>query len=129
MFSAIFGKRRQSPVEDDAPPIPGARPDEGYVMVDPAVPRGGLYPSVSGGGLPAPFPQRPAPPTPIAKAEETFHYLQGVPFTLSKELQLASNKDAFATEISDILVFLSSKLNMSGYEYDFSAEKSVLKEC
>lgn len=130
MFSSIFGKRRSSPVEDDTPPIPGARQDDGFVVVDPASPRGSLYPSISGGSVP--YPQRPAPAAPVAPKpliDPTFHYLQGVPFTLSKELQMASNKDTFATEIGDILAFLSSRVNMSGYEYDFSTERSVLKEC
>lgn len=129
MFSSIFGKRRSSPVEDDTPPIPGAKQDEGFVVVDPSGPgqSGNLYPSVS--GIPAPYPKRPAPPAPFARgASDNFHYLQGVPFMLSKELQMASNKDAFATEIVDLLAFLTNKVNLDGYKYDFSIEKSVLKE-
>ncbi|KAG6439535.1 hypothetical protein O3G_MSEX000854 [Manduca sexta] len=128
MFSSLFGKRRSSPVEDDTPPIPGAKNDDGFEIVDPTSPSnvGSLYPSVSG----VPYPQRPAPPAPVPRvaAEPTFHYLQGVPFTMSKELQLASNKDAYSSEISDLLAFLTNKVNMSGYNYDFSVEKSVLKE-
>lgn len=127
MFSSFFGKRRSSPVEDDTPPIPGPKPDDGFVIVDPNSPRGGLYPSVTGNQYPA----RPAPVPPVPRRiiTDTFHYLQGVPFTLSKEIQLSTNKDAFATEIGDLLAFLTSNLNMSSYNYDFSVEKSVLKEC
>lgn len=126
MFSSIFGKRRSSPVEDETPPIPGARQDDGFVVVDPMSPRGNIYPSISGN---SPYPQRPAPAAPKPLIDPSFHYLQGVPFTMSKELQMATRKDTFATEIGDILAFLSSKVNMSGYEYDFSTERSVLKEC
>lgn len=125
MFSSIFGKRRSSPVEDDTPPIPGARQDDGFVVVDPTSPRGSIYPSIGGNSVP----QRPAPAAPKPSIDPTFHYLQGVPFAMSKELQMATNKDKFATEISDVLAFLSSRVNMSGYDYDFSTEKSVLKEC
>lgn len=128
MFSSIFGKRRSSPIEDETPPIPGASGDE-FVVVNPTPtpPRGGLYPNVSGG--PSSY-QRPAPPAPVANRpllDPAFHYLQGVPFRLSKELQLASSKDAFASDISNIIAM--SKINLSGYNYDFSIEKSVLNEC
>lgn len=127
MFSAIFGKRRSSPVEDEIPPIPGARSDDEFILVDPASPRGSLYPSVS--GITAPTPQRPAPPAPIPRASvDTFHYLQGVPFSMCKELQMVSNKDAYITEISDLLAFLTNRVNMNSYDYDFSVEKGVLKE-
>lgn len=133
MFSSFFGKRRSSPVEDDTPPIPGPRVDEGFEIVDPTSPRGGLYPSVSGvTGPGVPYPQRPAPPAPVPAFKrnvEPFHYLQGVPFTMSRELQLATNKDSITKEMADLLAFLTSKVNMSGYNYDFEVEKSVLKEC
>lgn len=127
MFSSIFGKRRSSPVEDENPPIPGAIAD-GFVVVNPtpSPPSRGLYPNVSGGSSPY---QRPAPPTPVAPKpliDPTFHYLQGVPFRMSKELQLASRKDSIASEISNIIAM--SKVNLSGYNYDFSIEKSVLNE-
>ncbi|XP_045498196.1 uncharacterized protein LOC123696182 [Colias croceus] len=129
MFTALFGKRRSSPVEDETPPIPGPKADDGFVVIDPnASGGGGLYPSVSG----VPYPPRPAPPLPGRRPhriDPTFHYLQGVPFSLSRELQMSANKDAFATEIGDLLAFLTNKMNMSAYNYDFSAEKSVLKEC
>ncbi|XP_045772939.1 uncharacterized protein LOC123872604 [Maniola jurtina] len=127
MFSSFFGKRRSSPVEDDTPPIPGPKADDGFVIVDPNSPRGGLYPSVSGNQ----YPPRPAPLPPIPRrinAEPTFHYLQGVPFSLSKEIEMSTNKDAFATEIGDLLAFLTGKVNLSGYNYDFSLERSVLQE-
>lgn len=112
------------------PPIPGPKSDDDFEIVDGAAPsRGGLYPSVSGTS----GPQRPAPPAPVPSfrpaLDQTFHYLQGVPFTLSKELRMASNKDAFVTEVGDLLAFLTSKLNVYDYEYAFAVEKSVLKEC
>ncbi|KAJ2938028.1 hypothetical protein O0L34_g14481 [Tuta absoluta] len=133
MFSSFFGKRRSSPIEDDTPPIPGPRSDDGFEIVNPSPQRPGLYPNVSGAGAPLqPYPQRPAPPAPVPAfrpAVDTFHYLQGVPFSLCKELQMASNKDAFATEIGDLLAFMTSRLNMSGFKYEFEVEKSVLKEC
>ncbi|CAH0398145.1 unnamed protein product [Chilo suppressalis] len=126
MFSSIFGKRRSSPVEDDTPPIPGPKQDDGFVVVDTLSPGGSLYPSISGGSYPA----RPAPAVPQRpKIDQTFHYLQGVPFTLCRELQMSTNKDSMVSEVNDLLVFMSSKLNLSGYEYKFSVEKSVLKEC
>ncbi|XP_075977648.1 uncharacterized protein LOC142977569 [Anticarsia gemmatalis] len=133
MFSSIFGKRRSSPVEDETPPIPGAgpRPDDGFVVIDSNSPRNSLYPNVSGGSMPV-YPQRPAPPAPTPKRalfDPTFHYLQGVPFTMSRTLLMASNKDSFATETADLLAFLTNKVNVSSYDYDFSVEKSVLKEC
>lgn len=133
MFSSIFGKRRSSPVEDDdgTPPIPGAtpKPEDGFVMIDPNSPRNSLYPSVSGPSIP--YPQRPAPPAPVVKkslVDPTFHYLQGVPFTMSKTLQMASGKDTIATETADLLAFLTNKVNINSCDYDFSIEKSVLKE-
>nr|XP_053610200.1 uncharacterized protein LOC128675082 [Plodia interpunctella] len=128
MFSSIFGKRR-SPVEDDTPPIPGPKPEDGFVVVDPSLPGRGLYPNVGGGGsLPA-MPQRPAPPTPRAgRVDQTFHYLQGVPFTLCRELKMASNKDALTAEVTDHLAFLTRKFNVNTYDYEFKLEKSVLQE-
>lgn len=126
MFSSLFGKRRSSPVKDEAPPIPGPRTDDGFVIVDPSSPRNSVYPNIND----VRQVKRPAPPAPVPKAnDQAFHYLQGVPFMLSRELQMSKNKDAFATEIGDLLAFLTSKINMSGYEYDFTVEKSVLKEC
>lgn len=132
MFSSIFGKRRSSPVEDDTPPIPGPKVGDSFVIVNPSPPGGSLYPSVPGAGVPGypVAPSRPAPPAPVQNPSvENFHYLQGVPFSLCRELQMANNKDAFATEISDLLAFLTNKVNISSYNYDFSIEKSVLKEC
>lgn len=129
MFSSFFGKRKSSPVEDDTPPIPGARPDDGFVVVEPTPSgQGGLYPNVSG----LPYPQRPAPLPPNQqrlKVDTTFHYLDGVPFTLSREIQMWANKDTYATEIGDLLAFLTNKLSLDRYNYDFSVEKSVIKEC
>ncbi|CAH2095816.1 unnamed protein product [Euphydryas editha] len=132
MFSALFGRRRSSPVEDETPPIPGPKPDDGFVVVEPLPPSAGLYPNVSGIGLP--YPQRPAPPPPPPlrpnlNTDQTFHYLQGVPFSLSRQLQMSTKKDAFATEIDDMLAFLSNGLNINDFNYDFSVERSVLKEC
>lgn len=130
MFSSIFGKRRSSPVDDGTPPIPGPKPDDGFVVVDPMSPPSGLYPSVPGAPGPS-QPLRPPPPIPRARAtiDQTFHYLQGVPFSLCRELKLATNKDAVVSEVSDLLAFLTNKLNVNNTEYDFSVEKSVLKEC
>lgn len=130
MFSSIFG-RRKSPVEEhETPPIPGPRVDDGFVVVNPTPAAGNLYPSVSGLGPPGlPYPQRPAPPVPRANSTDpSFHYLSGVPFSMSKELQMASNKNTFAIEIGDLLAFVMNKINMKKYDYDFSVEKSVLKE-
>ncbi|XP_004923683.1 uncharacterized protein LOC114250160 [Bombyx mandarina] len=129
MFSSFFGKRRSSPVEDETPPIPGPKSDDGFVVVDPTSPRGSIYPSVGPGS--SPYPQRPAPaaPLPRPRAEQPFHYLQGVPFSMSKELQMSANKDSYAREISDLLAFLTNKITMNNYEYDFSVERSVIKEC
>lgn len=120
MFSSIFGKRRSSPSEEsETPPIPGPRVDEGFVVVNPSP----LYP---------PLPQRPAPPAPLlpraSSVDATFHYLSGVPFSMSKQLQMASKKDTIAIEIGDLLAFVMNKTNMTKYDYDFSVEKSVLKE-
>lgn len=134
MFSSIFGKRRSSPVENnEAAPIPSAsnRPEDGYVFIEPApTPRAGLYPNVSGTGA---LPLRPAPALPGAQraniADQNFHYLQGVPFSLSRELQMASNKDSFAIEVGHVLAFVTNKINLNNYNYDFAVEKSVLKEC
>lgn len=116
-------------MEDETPPIPGPRSDDGFVVVDPSSPRNSLYPNVSGSSLP--YPQRPAPPAPPPRSaliDPTFHYLQGVPFAMSKTLQMATNKDTFATEMADLLAFLTNKVNVSSYDYDFSVERSVLKE-
>lgn len=134
MFSSFFGKRRSSPVEDETPPIPGPRQDDGFVVVDPMSPRGGIYPSVAGSSNPTgPYPLRPPPPVPQAQPraviDQSFSYLQGVPFTLCRELRMASNKDSFVAEVGDLLAFLTNKVNLNSYEYDFSVEKSVLKEC
>ncbi|XP_026762042.2 uncharacterized protein LOC113520832 [Galleria mellonella] len=126
MFSSIFG-RRKSPVEDVTPPIPGPKTDD-FVIVDPTSPGGSLYPSVSGGSVPVVSPKRPAPPAPKKIADQSFHYLQGVPFSLCRELQMASNKDTFAAQIADQLAFLTNKVNLNSYEYEFSLERSVLKE-
>lgn len=125
MFTALFGKRRSSPVDDNAA-IPGPKPDDGFVLVDPAATGSGLYPSING----PTYPQRKAPPLPARiQCDPAFHYLQGVPFSLARELQISANKDAFATEIGDLLAFLTNKINMNSYIYNFSVEKSVLKEC
>ncbi|CAK1551413.1 unnamed protein product [Leptosia nina] len=126
MFTALFGKRRSSPVEDETPAIPGPRAEDGFVVVDPLA-SGGLYPNVSG----PTYPQRQAPPVPLRKhntSDITFHYLEGVPFSLSKDLHMSANKDAFASEIGDFLAFLTNKINFDSCNYDFSVEKSVLKE-
>lgn len=118
--------------ENEAPPIPGPRTDDGFVIVSPTPPQPshGLYPAIGGMGAPSPYPQRPAPAIPRANsADHNFHYLQGVPFSMSRELQMASNKDSFAIEIGDLLAFVMNKVKVARYEYDFSVEKSVLKEC
>lgn len=129
MFSSIFGKRRSSPVEESqVPPIPTAKSDDEYVMVNPSPARGGMYPNISGAGTP--YPTRPAPTLPkMNSTDQNFNYMQGVPFSLSRDLQLASRKDTLAVEIGDLLAYATNKINLSKFEYDFSIEKSVLKEC
>lgn len=86
MFSSIFGKRRSSPVEDETPPIPGPKVEDGFEIVGQTSPGGNLYPSISGN--PSIIRPAPAPPVPTSRptADQSFHYLQGVPFQLSKQL-------------------------------------------
>ncbi|XP_028169623.1 uncharacterized protein LOC114359420 [Ostrinia furnacalis] len=134
MFSSFFGKRRSSPVEDDTPPIPGPKSDDGFVVIDPSSPRGSIYPSVPGSSTPAsPYPLRPPPPVPQAQPraviDQSFHYLQGVPFSFCRELRMATNKDSLVSEVGDLLAYLTNKVKLESYQYDFSVEKSVLKEC
>lgn len=131
MLSSIFGKRKPSPVEDSSTsPFSIAKPEDGYVMIEPAPSSGGMYPNIGGTGYT--YPTRPAPSVPANPAiniPDNFHYMQGVPFSLSREMQMASNKDSFAIEIGDLLAFATKKMNLNSYNYDFSVEKSVLKEC
>lgn len=135
MFSSIFGKRRSSPVENETPPIPGARTDDGFVVVNPTPPRG-LYPQMNIIDTPPmpsypAYPGRPAPPAPVKSnsTEHTFHYLQGVPFSLSKDLQMATRKDDIASEIGDLLAFTTRRISLQSYDYNFDIERAVLKEC
>lgn len=134
MFSFFSNsKKRQSPDESGEPPIPGPNPDDGFVMVNQNSgqqpnPTGSLYPSFNGSGQII-YPNRPAPSIPAVKPIEVqVHYLQGVPFKLSKELLMNTNKDAYAVQIGDLLAFTTRKLHLDAFNYDFTVEKSVLHE-
>lgn len=138
MFSFFSSKKKHSPgdsPEDTSqPPIPRAEDD--FVVVNQGKEQPGapyaLYPSINPQGqvmpsYPSHYGQPPGATVPQLPKKEV-NFLQGVPFSLSKELASNTNNDMASIHLSEIMAYVTRRLQVEPVDYDFSVEKSVLLE-
>lgn len=137
MFSFFKSKKPSPPSSPELDPIPG--PDSGYVVVDPArnpdpnQPRpNSMYPNFDGHfGVPPPTGPYAVNPSVSPKKELSspyISYLHGVPFKLSSELSTGDTNEITKIQIDDILALITSKMEVSGNEYDFGLERSIIAQ-
>lgn len=95
-----------------------------------------VYPNLGGGGGSNPLSplrfgsggsatpnQQPTPESPSA----TFHYLQGVPFKLSAELNTSDTTEVSRLQIDEILAYLTRTFELSG-DYEFRLEHTLVAQ-
>lgn len=154
MFS-FFKSKKPSPTEFEHA-IPGpdttAIDHDGFTVISPSNPQqpspyhynqyqqsGGnnnfVYPNLGGGGgTVSPLSihsggnrnttnQQITPESPSA----TFHYLQGVPFKISAELNDSDSTEVSRLQIDEILAFLTRTFELSG-DYEFRLEHTLVAQ-
>lgn len=156
MFS-FFKSKKPSPTEntefEHAIPGPDASLDrDGFTVINPQPSpyqhnqyqqSGGgggssnfVYPNLGGGGIVSPLKfgsgnggggsttnQQQTPESPSA----TFHYLQGVPFKISSELNNNDTTEVSRLQIDEILAYLTRTFELSG-DYEFRLEHTLIAQ-
>lgn len=134
MFSFFKTKSKSSPPSSpESDPIPSAND---FVVVDPNAPSGPnikpLYPNFGGqfsGGpsnVVSPLPGG----RPILQHSDSvqLNYINGVPFKLSSELSTGDSDEITRIQIDDILAVITSKMDIAKEDYDFTLERSILRQ-
>lgn len=148
MFS-FFSKssKKHSPVEspdsNDEVVAPSQQQEEDFIMIEgrnrrqplnPYQQSGGVYPSLDGtsaygGNIGVPHPNN-AHPGPVKRQDSNanFHYLQGVPFKLSSEIDTgADSTEVQRIQVDEILASLTRMMEMSA-DYEFKLEQTTVSQ-
>ncbi|XP_014480606.1 PREDICTED: uncharacterized protein LOC106747525 isoform X2 [Dinoponera quadriceps] len=143
MMSWLFGKKKHkdSPSDSTEEEQPSRDQSDDFIVIEKrrtSLPpnvggestsqSSGLYPFI--GGTPTTYPAMSTGNLPkLSQQTDAPHYLSGVPFKLSKELQSNMNNDLDidGLRISEILSFIE-RLENQNYDYDFTLEEGVIAE-
>ncbi|XP_055296948.1 uncharacterized protein LOC129565759 [Sitodiplosis mosellana] len=90
-----------------------------------------LYPNFGQhfGGLPAIPPVSPSrPPFHRSESIHPTNYVQDIPFKLSSELSLGNSDEITRIQVEDILSLITSRMGVTQTDYDFTLERSLLRE-
>lgn len=91
-----------------------------------------MYPNFDGHfGVPPPTGPYAVNPIVSPKKEPSsphISYLHGVPFKLSSELSTGDTNEITKIQIDDILAMITSKMEVSGNDYDFGLERSIISQ-
>lgn len=133
MFSFFKTKKPSPPSSPELDPIPRGNND--FVVVDS---KGGtdpntkpLYPNFGGdyhqgaSNVPPLPPQRP----PLQHSDSVqLNYINGVPFKLSSEISTGDSDEITRIQVDDILALITSKVEITKEDYDFTLERSLLRQ-
>lgn len=134
MFSFFKTKKSSPPSSPESDPIPSAND---FVVVDQR--SGGsdpnarpLYPNF-GGQFSGPSnvvpPPLPGGRPPLQHSDSVqLNYVNGVPFKLSHELSTGDSDEITRIQIDDILAVITSKMEITKDDYDFTLERSLLRQ-
>lgn len=144
MFSFFKSSKKHSPVESPdssnevvAPSSSQQQQDDDFILVEgrrqpvnPFQQSGGVYPSLGGasaygGNFGGPH----SSAGPVKRQDSNaFHYLQGVPFKLSSEIDTGADPtEVQRIQVDEILASLTRMLEMSA-DYEFKLEQSTVSQ-
>lgn len=133
MFSFFKTKKSSPSSSPESEPIPSGSE---FVMVDPN--KGGadpsanpLYPNFNQqfgypSGIPPALPTRP--PLQHSESVHSANYINGVPFKLSPEISTGDTEEITRIQVDDILALITSKMEITQVDYDFTLERSLLQQ-
>lgn len=148
MFSFFKSNKKHSPVESPdssdevVAPSPSQQQDDDFIMIEgrnrrqplsPYQQSGGVYPSLDGtgaygGNIGGPYPSSHPGPVKRQDSNANFHYLQGVPFKLSSEIDTgADSTEVQRIQVDEILASLTRMMEMSA-DYEFKLEQSTVSQ-
>lgn len=130
MFSFFKTKKPSPPSSPESEPIPSS---SDFVMVDPnkaGAGQGPLYPNFNQqfghpSGIPPALPTRP--PLLHSESVHSSNYINGVPFKLSPEISSGDLEEITRIQVDDILALITSKMEITKIDYDFTLERSLLQ--
>lgn len=130
MFSFFKGKKSSPPSSPEEDPIPSAGD---FVIVDSK--QGGsdpkpLYPNFGQQyGGPSAVPTLPTRPQ-LHHSDSVLqqNYINGIPFKLSPELSTGDSDEITRIQVDDILALITSKMEVTKMDYDFTLERSLLRQ-
>lgn len=132
MFSFFKNKKSSPPSSPESDPIPSA---SDFVVVDP---KGGsdpntkpLYPNFGGqfSGPSNVVPPLPGGRPPLLHSDSVqLNYINGVPFKLSPEISTGDSDEITRIQVDDILAIITSKMEITKEDYDFTLERSLLRQ-
>lgn len=132
MFSFFKGKKSSPPSSPESDPIPSA---SDFVVVDPNAGSNPnttpLYPNFGGqfSGPSNVIPPLPGGRPPLQHSDSVQqNYINGVPFKLSAELSTGDSDEITRIQIDDILAIITSKMDITKEDYDFTLERSLLRQ-
>lgn len=132
MFSFFKTKKSSPPSSPELDPIPSGNND--FVVVDP---KGStdpntkpIYPNFGGGfGGPSNYPPLPPVRPPLQHSDSVqLNYINGVPFKLSSEISTGNGDEITRIQVDDILALITSKMEITKEDYDFTLERSLLRQ-
>lgn len=130
MFSFFKGKKSSPPSSPESEPIPSASSD--FVVVDSNnADRNNtpLYPNFGQFGGPSTVPPLPSGRPPLQHSESVQqNYINGVPFKLSPEISTGDSDEITRIQVDDILALITSKIDITKDDYDFTLERSLLQQ-
>lgn len=130
MFSFFKTKKSSPPSSPESDPIPSGSND--FVVVDP---KGNsdpntkpLYPNF-GGQFSAMVPPLPGGRPPLLHSDSVqLNYINGVPFKLGHGISTGDSDEITRIQVDDILAVITSKMEITKDDYDFTLERSLLRQ-
>lgn len=124
MFSFFKTKKSSPPSSPESDPIPSAN-DFVVVGAADANSRPPLYPQFDGTSNAPSLPVRP----PLQHSDSVqLNYINGVPFKLSSEISTGDSDEITRIQVDDILALITSKMEVTKQDYDFTLERSLLRQ-
>lgn len=134
MFSFFKTKKSSPPSSPELDPIPSGSND--FVVVDQRGPNSDsnprpLYPNFGGefSGSSNMVPPLPGGRPPLMHSDSVqANYINGVPFKLSPGISTGDSDEITRIQVDDILALITSKMEITKDDYDFTLERSLLRQ-